>query len=313
MTGQGLQGFPEAIPIESPPAHESAFPFVGPAVVVLALQGILAAVSPQNPLLPGLSIVGAFAMGYCALAVIARGHVRLTSAEVLGFTVGLAILVTGLSALAVSVIGIGITQFVVTIIGLPLGLVSYLFHRPEEAAGRSLILFLRTWFDFSDYSRGERIVAVVLLMLIAVAAAAFVGLYTIQYPDQTSMALAITGPGGSPNVSRDFSRGVAQAIEVYVLANATPGSGPFTVRVRLVPWNATGNESFHAVSATNRSFHLDAFAEYRESNIVVGPKGSQRLPYAIVVDSTGSFRLRFDLLNSQDRTLATDYLSIVVA
>jgi len=45
----------------------------------------------------------------------------------------------------------------------------------------------------------------------------------------------------------------------------------------------------------------------------VGPQGSQRLPYAIVVDSTGSFRLRFDLLNAQDRTLATDYLSIVVS
>jgi len=60
-------------------------------------------------LLPGLSIVGAFAMGYCALAVIARGHVRLTSAEVLGFTVGLGVLVTGVSALAISIVGIGIT------------------------------------------------------------------------------------------------------------------------------------------------------------------------------------------------------------
>src|SRR5207247_6990206 len=151
-----------------------------------------------------------------------------------------------------------------------------------------------------------------LLTLSAVAAAAFVGRYTIQNPDQTSLPLALTGPGGNPNVPRDFSRGVAQAIEVYVLANATPASGPFTVRVRLVPWNATGSESFHAVSATNRSFHLDAFAEYRESNIVVGPKGSQRLPYAIAVDSTGSFRSRFDLLDSQDRTLATGYLAIVV-
>src|SRR5204862_5842365 len=133
----------------------------------------------------------------------------LTSAWLVLCMVGLAILVPGPSALAVSVIGIGITRSVVTAIALPLGLVSYLFHRPEEAAGRSLVLFLRTWFDFSDYSRGERTVAVVLLMLIAVAAAAFVGLYTIQYPDQTSMALAITGPGGNPNVSRDFSRGVA--------------------------------------------------------------------------------------------------------
>jgi len=252
-------------------------------------------------------------MGYCALAVIARGHVRLTSAEVLGFTVGLGVLVTGVSALAISIVGIGITQFVVVFIGLPLGIVSYLLRRPEEAAGRSLGVFLRTWFDFSDYSRGERAVATALLVLIAVAAAAFVGLYAVQYPDQTSMALAITGPNGSPNVTRDFSRGVMQAVEVYVLANATPGSSPFTVRVRLVPWNATGNESFHAVSATNRSFHLDAFAEYRESNIVVAPQGSQRLPYAIAVDSIGSFRLRFDLLNSQDRTLATNYLSIVVA
>src|SRR5207249_11809782 len=138
--------------------------------------GIPAPVSPQGPLLPGRSLVGAFAMGYCALAVSARGHVRLASPAVLGFTVPLAILVTSLSALAVSVIGIGITQFVVTIIGLPLGLVPYLFHRPDEAAGRSLILFLRTWFDFSDYSTGQRTVAVVHLMLIAVAARAYVGL-----------------------------------------------------------------------------------------------------------------------------------------
>src|SRR5438034_8884647 len=104
-------------------------------------------------------------------------------------------------------------------------------------------------------------------MLIAVAATAFVGLYTVQYPDQTSMALAITGPGGNPNVSRDFSRGVAQAIAVYVLANATPASSPVTLRVPRVSWTATGNDAFHAVSATTRSFHLDACAHDRGSSI----------------------------------------------
>src|SRR5207302_9607887 len=117
--------------------------------------------------------------------------------------------------------------------------------------------------------------------------AALVGHAAGARPDETAMGDAATGPNGRQNVTRDFSRGVLQAVEVYVLANATPGSSPFTVRVRLVPWNATGNESFHAVSVANRSFHLDAFAEYREPNIVVPPQGAERLPDAIAVDSIG--------------------------
>src|SRR5947208_16891598 len=133
-------------------------------------------------------------MGYCALAVIARGPMRLTSAEVLGFTVGLGVLVTGVSALAISIVGIGITQFVVVFIGLPLGIVSYLLRRPEEAAGRSLGVFLRTWFDFSDYSRGERAVATALLMLVDVAAAAFSGLYGVPYLDHEQVLSAIPVP-----------------------------------------------------------------------------------------------------------------------
>lgn len=284
-----------------------SFPLIGVAVAVLALNGLLSALGLRGPVPAWIAIAAAFATGYCALSVIAGDHVRLSTAEVLAFTTGLTILLTALSALAVSVVGIPITQFVVVFVGLPLGVVAYITRRPTVPRGY-VIGFLRKWFDFSDYTRAERGIAAILLVSVAIALAVFISLAGLLYRDTSSMAIAVTGPNGGP-IPSDFVRNVTQRVEVYVLANATPGADPFTIRIRLLPPGATGTEPFHPPLGTN-PLRLDAFAEHRETNVSVPPGGTQRVPFDIALDIAGACTLRFELLSASEVPLSAAFLRL---
>src|SRR5256885_4281951 len=90
----------------------------------------------------------------------------LSPAEILAFTVGLTILITSLSALAVSIVGIPITEFAVVIIGLPIGVVAFLMRRPATGPVEALVAFGGRLLDFTDYSAGGRAVAIALFLAV---------------------------------------------------------------------------------------------------------------------------------------------------
>jgi len=298
------------IPLERPRVVGATFPYVGLAVAVLALYAIVAVTIPPNLFRSALALAAFFAMGYCALALIAGGRLALSPAEILAFTVGLTILITSLSALAVSIVGIPITEFAVVIIGLPIGVVAFLMRRPATGPVEALVAFGGRLFNFTDYSGGEKAVAIALFLAIIGALGVFISIAGVGYPDPHTAALGIDGPygsGGTPDpLPYTFVRGTAHVIVVTVLGNETPGS--FGVRIRLIPLNATGTEPFHSVPTTF-PLALDAFAEHRDS-IAVAAEGRWTNSYSIAIDPVGNFTLRFDLLDSSNRAIAGAHLPI---
>jgi uncharacterized membrane protein len=296
------------IPIEKPRAIPP-FPFLGPAVFVLTLYAIVAALLPPSPVRSVVAIAAFFAMGYASLALVVGGHIRLSSAEILAFTVGLTILITSLSALAVSIIGIPITEFAVIIIGLPIGVLTWLFRRSQGRPLPAIAGFIRRYLDFSDYSEGEKAVAAALLLAMTGAVAVLLTLAAIEYPDSLSASLAIAGPDGTPaSLPTSFIVGQPQEVILTVLGNSSGGS--FAVRIRLVPTNATGNESFHSASQTS-PLRLDPFAEYTEP-LTIGARGTWTRTYSIVMETFGSFNLRFELLDASSTVVARSSLPATV-
>src|SRR6266480_6657307 len=298
------------VPSDRPPTAGATFPYIGLAVAVLALYAILAVTMPLNPYRAAVALVAFFAMGYCTLGLVAGGRIPMSVAEILAFTVGLTILITSLSALAVSIVGIPITEFAVVIIGLPIGVVAFLLRRPATGPVEALVAFAGRLFDFTDYSAGEKAVAIALFLAVIGALGVFISIAGVGYPDPHTAALGIDGPYGSGGmldpVPYTFVRGAAHRIVVTVLGNATPGS--FGVRIRLVPLNATGTEPFHSVPTTF-PLALDEFAEHRDS-ITVAAEGRWTNSYSIAIDPVGNFTLRFDLLDSSNRTIAGVHLPI---
>src|SRR5207247_4787413 len=88
------------LPAEKPRTSGASFPYIGLAVAVLALYAILAVVSPPSAIRSVVAIAAFFAMGYCALALIAGNRHPMSPAEILAFTVGLPIILTSVSPLA---------------------------------------------------------------------------------------------------------------------------------------------------------------------------------------------------------------------
>src|SRR5438093_11817500 len=104
------------VPSERPPAAGATFPYIGLAVAVLALYAILAVTMPLNPYRAAVALVAFFAMGYCTLGLVAGGRISMSVAESLAFTVGLMILITVLSALAVSIVCMSTLDFAVVLV-----------------------------------------------------------------------------------------------------------------------------------------------------------------------------------------------------
>ena len=298
------------IPLEKPRVVGATFPYIGLAVAVLALYAIVAVTIPPNLYRSAIALAAFFAMGYCALALIAGGRLALSPAEILAFTVGLTILITSLSALLVSIVGIPITEFAVVIVGLPIGVIAFLMRRPAAGPLEALVAFGGRLFNFTDYSTGEKGVAIALFLAIIGALGVFIALAGVGYPDPHTVALGIDGPYGSGGtldpLPYTFVRGTAHVIVVTVLGNETPGS--FGVRIRLVPLNATGTESFHSVPTTF-PLAMDAFAEHRDS-ITVAAEGRWTNSYSIAIDPVGNFTLRFDVIDSSNQAIAGAHLPI---
>jgi len=287
---------------ESPAPEVTRFPFLGMAVGVLGLYAFLAVLFPPHPLRSAVAIAAFFAMGYCTLALIAGTKLRLSAAEVLAFTVGLTILITSLSALTVSIIGIPITEFAVIIVGLPIGVIAWLLRRERSRLGIAVLEFGRGMFDFSDYSTAEKGIAAVLFASIVAALVVLLSLSGVLYPDQLSPAIAITGPDGP------FVVGQPQNITVTVLGGSNSAS--YVVRIRLVPMNATGNESFHPPSQVS-PLRLDPFAEYNET-ITIGAVSNWTKRFEIIIDVSGTYNLRFDLVDVSLTVLAATKLPVAV-
>lgn len=289
------------IPMERPTGEPQDFPFLGPGVIVLALYAILAVTLPVGPIRSIIALAAFFSMGYAMLALIIDGHVRLSAAEVLAFTVGLTVLFTSLSALAVSIVGIPITEFAAVIIGLPVGVLAWLLRRPRTPPWTALRRFGRSYFDFSDYSPGEKGIAAVLLVAIAIALGVFVSLANVHYPDRPTTGLAITWPDfPDPDAfNGTFVLGQPRNITVTVLGDDV--GGLFVLNVSLVPesWNGTG--TFNRTTQAS-PLRLDPFTEYRES-IRVEAGGTTSRSFSIIMDTRGRFELRFQLLDNASNTL----------
>lgn len=293
-----------------PPTTGTAFPFTGLGVFFLLVQAVLSVVLPPNPVRSLATVAALFATGYCTLALIAGKDVRLSAGEVLAFTVGLTILVTSLSAVLVSVIRIPITDNVITILGLPIALAAWYLRRSGESPGRSLIRGLRTFFDFSDYTPREKVVAGALFASILVVLVAFLLLSATLSPDVTSPGLAVVGPDGTPGtLPTAFGNGTAQTVDLTVLGGTS--GGRFSLRVRLIPQNATGNETFHAIAMGN-PLRLDPFAE-STANLTVGAQATWSDTMSLVVVTSGRYDLRFDLIDATAAVVASNVLPVVVS
>jgi uncharacterized membrane protein len=296
------------IPGTRPSQGSSDFPFLDIAVVVLALYAILAVAFPDNPLRPIVALAAFFSMGYATVALIVGGSVRLSASEVLAFTVGLTILITAVSALGVSIIEIPITRFAVIIIGLPVGVMAYLLRRPRVKAATVLRAFLRNYFGFYEYSRGEKAIAAVLFVAVLLALAGYVALSAVQYPDPPSFAIALTGPDGTPDsLNSTFLIGEARMVNVTVVGDDVGGS--FDLRIALVPQNATGSEPFTPTTAS--PLHLAAFIDYREP-LTIGPGDTWSTSYSIIMDERGLFWLRFELVDSTSSIVTWNQIPVTV-
>src|SRR5437016_10915061 len=250
------------VPSERPPAAGATFPYIGLAVAVLALYAILAVTMPLNPYRAAVALVAFFAMRYCTLGLAAGGRIPMSVAEILTFTVGLTLLITALSALVVSIVGIPITEFAVVIVGLPLAVIAFLLRRPATNPWMAFVDFVRRLFDFSDYTKGEKGVVAALYVAVVGAVVFLVSLANVHYPDAPSVGLALTGPDGTANsLNRSFVLGQPKSITVTVMGNDT--ASLYELRIRLVPLNATGTEPFHTVSTTS-PLRMDAFGEFFE-------------------------------------------------
>src|SRR5437660_997968 len=141
------------------------------------------------------------------------------------------------------------------------------------------------------------------------AAVSLVSLANVHYPDAPSVGLALTGPDGTSNsLNRSFVLGQPKTITVTVMGNDTASS--YELRIRLVPLNATGTEPFHTVSTTS-PLRMDAFGEYSEPiALAVGASWTQS--FTIALDTTGTFTLRFDLLNKAMAVVTEGHLPVVV-
>jgi hypothetical protein len=294
------------IPMERRTGEPQEFPFLGLAVMLLALHAIFAVTLQPSPLRSAVALAAFFAMGYAALALIADGNLRLSAAEVLAFTVGLTILLTSLSALGVSIVGIRITEFAVVIIGLPVGVLAWLLRRPRRPWWTAVREFTRSYFDFSEYTAGEKGIAAVLLVAIGIALAAFISLAWVHFPDQPTMGLAVTWPNmGEPgSFNRTFRLNVPQRFTATVLADDRGGS--FTLRVSLVPSNASGSEPLNTTTGppTPTPLRLRGFDEYRESLTIAAGVHVER-GFDIIIEELGVFDLRIELLNAASTSVAS--------
>lgn len=273
----------------------SDFPFLGVVMIVLASYAIFTVALPENPARPIVALAAFFSMGYATLALIAGKSIPLSTAEILAFTTGFTILVTAVSALGVSIIGIPITQFAVIIIGLPIAVLTWLLRRPRTKVPDAVVAFFRSYFDFSDYSRAEKGIAAILFALVLIVLAAYVSLSAVYYPDPLSPAIALTGPDGTlDTVNFTVAVGEPRMVNVTVLGAETVGS--FDLVIRLVPRNATGSETFTRTTQAS-PLHLGPFVFYQES-LTVGSGGRWSKSYSIVMDEQGLFWLRFELVDS---------------
>ena len=298
------------IPIPGARAR-APFPYVGLATAIVLLHAILVAVVPPNPYRAVFALAALFSVGYCTLALIVGLTIRLSASEILAFSTGLTIFITSLSALGVSILGIPITVFAVVIVGLPIALGATLVLRPRGNPLAAFTNFTRAILDFSDYSAAEKGAVAVLFAGIVGALVIFVSLAAVHYPGELSPGLAIAAPdgtNGTANLPTRFVQGQPQDIVVSALAGSTAGA--FMVRIRLVPSNATGNETFHKVLQTS-PLRMDAFAEYSVS-IVLGPRETWSQQFSISIEQAGDFELKFALLDATSRVVAENLLAVVV-
>ena len=296
------------LPAEKSRASGASFPFIGVAVAILALYALLAVISPPGALRSVVAIAAFFAMGYCALALIAGNRLAMSPAEILAFTVGLTIILTSVSALAVSIAHIPITEFAVVTIGLPIGVIAFLLRRPTGRPWAALVSYAKGLFDFSDYSTGEKGVVSALFIAVVAATAFLLATASLQFPVEHTIAFGITGPDGTANslpLPRSFANREPKNLTLTALGNAT--SATFTLRIRLVPTNAVGNETYVPARLAGSVLHFDAtvlgngtvgYGSYTES-IFLPAEGTWTKTFSILIDATGgTFFLAFAMLTS---------------
>src|SRR5207245_306032 len=118
-------------------------------------------------------------------------------------------------------------------------------------------------------------------------------------------ATLVLRPRGNPLAAfTNFTRAI---LDFSDYSAAEKGAGAVIVRIRLVPSNATGNETFHKVLQTS-PLRMDAFAEYSVS-IVLGPRETWSQQFSISIEQAGDFELKFALLDATSRVVAENLLA----
>jgi len=200
-------------------------------------------------------------------------------------------------------------------IGLPIAVIAFLVRRPGGRPWASAVAYAKGLFDFSDYSTGEKGVVAALFIAIVGATAFLLSTASLQFPVEHQIAFGITGPDGTANSlppPRSFASREPKNLTLTALGNAT--SATFTLRIRLVPMNARGNETYVRIPASS-VLHFDAtvlgngslaYGEYTES-IFLPTEGTWTKTFSILVDATsGTFFLTFTLLAASNSKLVRE-------
>ncbi len=274
---------------------------------------IVAATFPALSEASFLGVAAIFATGYCALAIIAGGSLRLTLAESLALSVGLAVLIVGVVALVLSVAQIPITDIAVDIPGVPLGFFAVFQAAATRRIRSSFGYHLRQILDFSDYRPAERIVMATLFVVVLIVLGIFISLTMVSLPSTQSPALAIVGPDGTPaSLPTSCSRGVVKFFNVTVMGGTSGGT--FVLRIRLTGQNVT-QQAFQSAPFTvlpwDMPLPLSPFTESR-TGVMVSLDGSWNDTVSFVIITQGSYYLWIDLLSSTSIVVASNRFPIFV-
>lgn len=287
------------------------FRFVGPAFLVIVVHTALVLLTPPNPVQGAFAVAALVATGYCILSLIVGRSVLLSLPEALAFTVGLSILAISTAALVVSSFGIPFGVGIIDVVGLPVAVLASVkvpWYRPSRGGAAA---FLSGLIDLRDYSRAEKIIAVALVVAIFAALGGVLALvYSATYPEPRSLGLAITGSDGTPaSLPTRFIVGQPRQIKIAAFGGSVAEN--VTVVIRLVPTNATGNATFHAI-LWDTPIQLDPYGEARKS-MVMEAGGTWTETVTISLGSTGEFWLRFILLEPSSAVAASSQFVITVS
>ena len=290
-------------------AGPSPFRFTKVALAVILVHTVLLLTTPPNPVRALFGIAAMLCVGYCVLSLVVGRSLTLTVPETVALSAGLMIVAIAGTALVVSTLGIPFGDAIIDLVGLPVAILAarrtpwpaISIHTPGAALSQLI--------DLGDYSPTEKRIAAVLVTAILVTTITLLTiLFATTVPDTLSPGLAVTGPDGTAN-SLPTQFDLDEPLELILYGFGGSVAGDFTVVVRLIPVNDTGNTTFHETPWVD-PVQLDAYARAQQS-VSLGAQTTWVQHVNITLKTVGTFSLRFDLLDGSN-VLASNILRVSV-